>query len=343
MTASAPTAWRRRWRTWIDARAPRQDRLTLTQRTVYILPSKGGLGYALVVLILLLAAINEQLNLAYALAFLLGGVGLSAMWLTHANLRGLTLSLGSIASVHAGQSLSMPVVLDASALPRGRYGLTLRAVGEADESLPADVSGEVAQGRQSTVHVALAARQRGWLELPRLRIDTTYPLGLFRAWAYWRARQRVLIWPALDPHAPPLPDSSVDGGSRAAAAAQPVDVPDGLRPWRRGDTLRSVAWKKSATRLASGLPPVSREASSRPHQECWVEWEQAPGLPLEARLSRLASWVVMAEQRALDLGQPYGLRMPNLTLGPAQGPQHLQQCLDTLATWGTTAPGEEGS
>lgn len=327
--------WRRRWRAWSNARSPRQDQLTLTQRTVYILPSKGGLGYALVVTVLLLAAINEQLNLAYALTFLLGGVGLSAMWLTHANLRGLTLSLGNIASVHAGQSLSMPVRLDAVSLVRGRFGLSLRAEGEDDDTLPSDVPGEVARGHQNTVLVPLAAPRRGWLELPRLRIDTTYPLGLFRAWAYWRARQRVLVWPALDPHAPPLPDSHADGGSRAAAAALAADIPDGLRPWRRGDTLRSVAWKKSATRLASGLPPVSREASLRAHQECWVEWDQAQGLPLEARLSRLASWLVMAEQRALDVGQPYGLRLPDRTIGPAQGAQHLQQCLDTLATWGS--------
>lgn len=329
------SGWRRRWRAWSNARSPRQDQLTLTQRTVYILPSKGGLGYGVVVTVLLLAAINEQLNLAYALAFLLGGVGLSAMWLTHANLRGLTLSLGSMASVHAGQSLSMPVRLDATSLARGRLGLTLHAVGEDDDTLPSEVPGEVARGHQSTVLVPLTAHRRGWLELPRLRIQTTYPLGLFRAWAYWRARQQVLVWPALDPHAPPLPDSDADGGSRSAAASRPVDMPDGLRPWRRGDTLRTIAWKKSATRLASGLAPVSREASLRPHQECWVEWEQAQGLPLEARLSRLASWLVMAEQRALDLGQPYGLRLPDRTLGPAHGPQHLQQCLDTLATWGT--------
>ena len=216
------TGWRRRWRAWSNARSPRQDQLTLTQRTVYILPSKGGLGYALVVGVLLLAAINEQLNLAYALAFLLGGVGLSAMWLTHANLRGLTLSLGTIASVHAGQSLSMPVRLDATKLSRGRFGLVLRANTEDDDTLPSEVPGEVMHGHQSTVLVPLAASQRGWLELPRLRIDTTYPLGLFRAWAYWRARQRVLVWPALDPHAPPLPDSGADGGVRAAVVTRCV-------------------------------------------------------------------------------------------------------------------------
>ena len=223
---------------------------------------------------------------------------------------------------------------DATLLARGRFGLMLHAIGENDETLPSSVPGEVAPGHQSTVLVPLTAHRRGWLELPRLRIDTTYPLGLFRAWAYWRASQQVLVWPALDPHAPPLPDSDADGGSRSAAASRPVDTPDGLRPWRRGDTLRAIAWKKSATRLASGQAPVSREASLRPHQECWVEWDQAQGLPLEARLSRLASWLVMAEQRALDLSQPYGLRLPDRDLGPAHGPQHLQQCLDALATWG---------
>jgi len=147
------------------------------------------------------------------------------MWLTHANLRGLSLSLGNMVSVHAGQSLSMPVRLDATSLARGRFGLSLRALTDDDAPVPSGVAGEVSRGHQSTVFVPLKAPHRGWLELPRLRVDTSYPLGLFRAWAYWRARQRVLVWPALDPHAPPLPDSDVQGDARAAAAMRQADVP----------------------------------------------------------------------------------------------------------------------
>lgn len=324
-------ALRQRWRRWVDERSPRLDRQTFTQRNVYIVPGRGGLGFAAVVLVLLLASINEQLNLGYALAFLLGGVGLSAMWLTHGNLRGLSLSLGAINSVHAGQALQVPVVLDAGELKRGRYGL-LMSTTDAQGMLA--VPAEVAAGHQTTATLAIPAEARGWMTLPRLRVLTTYPLGLFRAWGYWRTARRVLIWPALEARPPALPDLPADGGGTVGLPTTHVELPDGLRPWRQGDTLRTIAWKKSANRLASGLDPVSREASGRPRLERWIDWTHAAGLPTEARLSRLASWVVMAERQALHDGQPYGLRLPGVTIACTQGSAHMHRCLDTLAAWG---------
>ena len=68
-------------------------RCTLTQRNIYILPTKAGLAFALTLMVLLLASINYQLNLGYVLTFLLAGSGVVSMHLTHGTLRGLTLHL----------------------------------------------------------------------------------------------------------------------------------------------------------------------------------------------------------------------------------------------------------
>jgi uncharacterized protein (DUF58 family) len=57
------------------------------------------------------------------------------------------------------------------------------------------------------------------------------------------------------------------------------------------------------------------------------------GLPLEARLSRLATWLVNAEQANADQNTVYGLRMPGTDVAYDAGPAHLSQCLDTLALW----------
>lgn len=326
-------AWSSRWKRWIDSRSPRQNQLTLTQRNVYILPAKGGWVYAAVVGVLLVAAINEQLNLAYALAFLLGGVGLSAMWLTHSNLRGLSLTLGPCLSVHAGQALQAQVLLDAQSHRRGRYGLTLHG----------QVPCEVGPGQQAVVHVSVPTTQRGWMLLPRWRVDSTYPLGLFRAWAYWRAAPAVLIWPALEPQAPPLPDGLGGDGDRPTSAQHlAAPLPEEVREWQRGDALRTIAWKKSATRLASGQNPISRYHPAQARQTLWIDWDDAAGLPAEARLSRLAAWLVMAEQQALHGGQAYGLTLPGMRLECAHGQAHLHRCLDALAQWGQVGGHEVG-
>ena len=113
-------ALRARVRAWFDARTPRTDRWTLTQSNIYILPTRAGWLYALTLFVMLLASINYQLNLGYVLTFLLAGVGLAAMHLTHATLRGLTLHLRTPAPAFAGDAATVEVVLDSPARLRHR-------------------------------------------------------------------------------------------------------------------------------------------------------------------------------------------------------------------------------
>ena len=51
----------------------------------------------------------------------------------------------------------------------------------------------------------------------------------------------------------------------------------------------------------------------------------------EARLSRLAAWVLQAE----STGLPYGLRLGELTLAPALGASQRDACLRALALHGS--------
>lgn len=322
-----------RWSDWWEARLPRQDQIRLTQRNLYILPTRAGLSFAVVVMVLLLAAINEQVNLGYALAFLLAGAGMAALYQTHGNLQGVSLRLQSLHSVHAGQVLRLAVTLSNQHKRLGRHGLQISVD---TRSMPQHV--ELAPGSEGTVEVDVPTLQRGWLTLPRLTIETRYPLGLFRAWAFWRPESRVLVWPALDPHAPQLPDLPGQGEHALAATAQArdADMPEGLRDHRRGDPLRWVAWKKSTRTLATGGNLVSREPSGGRTPDRWLDHDLSPGLqhlPSEARLSRLASWLVQAEQEADSSGGAYGLRLPGQTWPCGRGPHHLRQCLDALAMW----------
>jgi hypothetical protein len=66
---------------------------TLTQRNVYILPTRPGLMLAPHCCVLLVASINYQLNLGYLLTFLLAGSAVVGMHVCHGTLRGLRLHL----------------------------------------------------------------------------------------------------------------------------------------------------------------------------------------------------------------------------------------------------------
>jgi len=101
---------------------------------------------------------------------------------------------------------------------------------------------------------------------------------------------------------------------------------DGVRAYRRGDTLRQVVWKKAAH--TGEL--VSRESSAGgTRREMWLKWTQAPMADPEARLSRLAAWVIGADAA----GQIYGLRLPGVEIAPSTGTAHRHAALQALAAW----------
>lgn len=342
----SPRAIRQRVNAWWEARLPRRDELTLTQRNLYILPTKAGWAFTLVFIVLLLASINEQVNLGYALSFLLGGASMAALYQTHGNLHGVNLRLLTLRSVHAGQVLRVGITLSNKHRKLGRFGLQVTAGPKAPEGTMEGPGtpqhAELGPGSDCTVEVDVATQQRGWLTLPRITIDTRFPLGLFRAWAYWLPQTRVLIWPALDANAPALPQGRRLEMSEHAQRATSVtsEMPEGLRDYRRGDPMRWIAWKKSSLALASGTGLVSREPAHGHSPDLWLDFERSPGLAgldAEARLSRLASWLIQAEQDASASGQLYGLRLPGVAVECNAGAHHLRHCLDSLALWSPTA------
>lgn len=329
--ASAPkpesNGIRPRWRRWWDARHPRRDSLQLHHGNVYILPTRAGWVFGLTLLVLLLASINFQLNLGYMLTFLLGGSAVVSMHVTHRNLRGLALHLREPQPVHAGESALLDVVLDHQEA-RSRLALGLRA-GDAAHGVADWTWCDLAPQASTTVHLSVAAEQRGRHPLPRIVLHTRYPFGLFHAWSVWRPAAQLLVWP--QPEAPPAPLAAAaesPAGSHQARP-RPGEEVDGVRDWRRGDPLRLIAWKKSSRTLASTGTLVSRERESRVQRDTWLEWSAAAPLPPEARLSRLTAWVWMLDRT----GATYGLRLPGQELPPGSGDLHRLRCLEALAMW----------
>ena len=315
---------RGRFRRWWQARLPRSDTVLLTQRNVYILPTPAGLMFAATLLVLLLASINYQLNLGYLLTFLLAGSGLVSMHVTHNTLRALTLRLRAPAPVFAGEPALLEAVLTSP--DSARYGIGIKLLDAGASTLTwIDVP---ALG-QASAHVGFVPAQRGLHELPTLSIETRFPLGLFRAWAIWRPASQLLVYPAPERPAAPLPPARAVAGGLARARSTEGGEVEGVRAYRRGDPLKLVYWKKAAKSLASGGELVSRDTAGAVHQQLWLDWQSCGTLPPEERLSRLAAWVLAAQQA----GAEYGLGLPGADIEPSEGEAHRRRCLEVLALW----------
>ena len=63
-------------------------------------------------------------------------------------------------------------------------------------------------------------------------------------------------------------------------------------------------------------------------QDVLLDWRELHGLAHEARISRLAGWVELAERE----GRRYRLRLSRQAdFGPGRGPEHRHACLRALA------------
>ncbi|MFY3384503.1 DUF58 domain-containing protein [Paracidovorax sp. MALMAid1276] len=317
---------RQRFQRWWQARLPLSDTLVLTQRNVYILPTGSGWMLALTLAVLLVASINYQLNLGYLLTFLLAGSVVVGMHICHANLRGLTLHLKAPEPHFMGSSTAFEVQLTSERkTPRYGIGLAVHTPGKAAHHWAyADVP---AQG-QCRVQVAFRPERRGLHPVPHLTAETRFPLGTFRVWTYWRPAAQVLVYPAPESPAPPLPPGEPRATGTGAAQSQGIGEFDGVRAYRRGDPLKLVVWKKAAKSLATGTDDlVSRDAQQAQRHELWLDPARAALPDHEARISRLTAWVLQADRLGLD----YGLRLPGVEIAPDSGAAHRMRCLEALA------------
>ncbi|MBL8327945.1 MAG: DUF58 domain-containing protein [Rubrivivax sp.] len=315
---------RRRFVSWIESRLPRSDSWTLTQRNIYILPTKAGWAFGGMLLIMLIGSINYQLNLGYLLTFLLTGCGLVSMQMTHATLKGLTLRLRPVAPVYAGEPAQLEVVLTSPNTRRHGIGLSLfdtRRFGWKQGFIDVPAHGS------ASARLAMVPERRGRHRVPTITIETRFPLGLFRAWSLWRPAAEALAWPRPENPPPALPGSQPAAGEGRFQRRSEGGEFDGVRAWRRGDSMRHVVWKK----VARTGELISRDASAAVNRELWLDWGAArqPGAGLEERLSRLTAWILEAEKN----GQPWGLRLPQRDTAPALGDAHRMAALETLALW----------
>ncbi|MGY0503722.1 DUF58 domain-containing protein [Luteimonas sp. e5] len=285
----------------------------IDRRRIYVLPTRFGLFFLLLVAVMGLGALNYNNNPALLLALLLGGAGLASLLAAHLQLSGLRAEAIAAEPVAAGTAMPLRLAF-ASTHNRVRAGLQLR-MGDSTGmlSLPAQGGG--------VAEIELPTEHRGWLTAERLELSTTRPLGLARAWSILRPDDRFLVYPAPERNGPPLPPTVEDGDHRRPHfAGEDLHL---LRDYQRGDPLRSIAWKASARRDQL----IARTWEQAHGDDVELDWFSLD-LEHEARIRRLAHWVELAERE----GRRWRLHLPLMApIGPGAGAAHRHECLRALA------------
>ncbi len=314
--------WRQRSRDfWL--RLLRRNRaengpILLDRRRIYVFPNRHGMILALVLLAMLVGAINYNNSLAYALTFLLAGLTVVSILHTFRNLHRLRFHVGHGEACFVGEQAAFPLAVDNRGHP-ARFAVVVSLPGEAPRRF------DVAADDQTWLTLHLPATRRGWMPLPRITVETTFPLGLIRGWGYLHLDAETLVYPrpadgrGLPPHTEQPGEGEGDSGSG-------VDDFSQLRPYHPGDSLRHIDWKA----LARERGLLTRQFGGDRSAALWLDWSMLAGRDAEWKLSLLCRWVIEAE----SAGFRYGLRLPHRALEPSNGRAHRRRCLEALALFG---------
>lgn len=302
---------------WIHGQRVDAGCVTLNRRRIYILPTRRGLFFALLLLLLLLGSINYALSLGFVLTFLLAGLGHVAMLHTYRNLSGVQINVGAVAPVFAGEQAQFYVSLEAPG-PRPAIGLHFKN--------QSPVWADLLEPDARSIAVPLPTSQRGWLHPGRMTLFSNFPLGLFRAWSYVDFGARCLVYPRPLPSPLLARGLNADQGGTLNSQQEGADDFSSLRAYRLGDAPRHVAWKAS-TKSENLLTKHFINPSSA---VLWLDWQALSDTDTETRLSRLCALVLEAERTQ----QSYGLRLPGKTITPAFGAAQRARCLKALALFG---------
>jgi uncharacterized protein (DUF58 family) len=305
-------AWARR------RQGPDGDSVVLHRRRTYILPTALGMGFALSLAGMLLASMNYNNNMGFALTFLLAGLGLVTMHWCHQNLSGVTVRGFRLQPTFAGRPARLEMSIENTGQD-ARFDLRASCGGARSGFL------DLAAGRAGALHIELPTRARGRLVIDRIGMQTTFPFGLFRAWAWLHPACEGIVYPAPADHAPAPPAGGPEDAEGRWDEHRGEDDFAGLREFRTGDSPRRVAWKAAAR---GGILPVKVFAGSA-RGSAWLDWADLPAMPVEARLSVLCRWVLDAHAG----GDKFGLRIPGAEIPPAIGPAHRHRCLAALALY----------
>jgi uncharacterized protein (DUF58 family) len=270
--------------------------------------TRVGTGFLVSTLVIGFAAINTGNNALYiGLSFLLGALLLSGM-ASKGGLKHLRVDFESVEEAWAGR----PAYGRLRVTNRSRvWNMRDIIVTAAELDAPLFIA-QLQRRAGSAFDVAFRFQRRGIVRLNRVDLYTRYPFGLFLKKRRVRIDGEVVVYPQLlDERAGRERFRAVEGELFDAHRPGPGHDVHSFRDYVRGDSLRHVAWKKSASLGRWIIKQTELEAGRAVHVV--VDPFKPRGTSdddFERMISEAATAAFDALQRDLDLI----VSIPHLTL-----------------------------
>jgi len=285
---------------------------SITQKNIYILPSKAGWLFITSLIAILSGAINYNNSMVYLLCFFLVSLGFIAMIMTHKNLKNISIYSHPSNATFPGKTINFQFVAK-SDNKNNHYSLQTN-----------DQFFSVTPEQDAEFHISEKAHRRGRQNPGRFKIYTEFPLGLFHAWAQVNIENTVIVYPKPVKHH--NEKTQFYDKNQQQRNIEGNDEFAGIRDFVKGDSPKSMAWKT----IARTHQLYTKEFNTEAGDIVLFDFEQLHDVQnTEEKLSILCDLVLQANAEQLS----YGLKLPNTTIKPDHGSSHLHHCLSALALY----------
>ena len=289
----------------------------LSRKNLYMLPTRHGFIFSIVLLAMLLVAVNYNNSLAYLMSFTLFSTVLASMLYTQRNLDGLCISYGDCRPVFAGKTLTYTLILS-NRTKRDRFDIGIEIKGE--QSRRRDFSAY----ESLNIECSTTVKERGWYPLPPVQVNTRFPLGLLFSWCKPAELERKsLVYPA-PAEWQDFPARYTGNSAKPGQSRSNNEDFSGLRQFRNGDSPQHIDWKT----YARGKGLHSKEFHGGDMPQMIFSWDDAHG-DKEQRISLLTRWIIEAGAQGIR----FGLDMPGYKLEPSNDERQVTKCLNFLALY----------
>lgn len=307
------------------------DNKNTRKQRIYIMPTRHGLLFGLMLFAMLIGAINYNNSMAYILTFLLGSLSLVTILHTYRNLAGMVINEAPPLPVFSGELAKFPLILD-NRNRHIRFAITFIRSSKKKWRLNQTSTNShittcnIDQNQLERIEVPVRSLHRGLLKAGRIKVYTIFPLGLFTAWSTIDVKQACLVYPKPEGQKS-LPPVDLTESTGIQGKYSGTDDFTGFRNYQAGDSIKNIAWKVYAQQKGLFVKRFIGSGSDKLH----LRWNDVSHLPdIESRLSQLCCWLIEAESQSLQ----YGLNIPEVSLGTGHGEKHLHLCLASLAKYG---------
>ena len=294
---------------------------TASKSKIFIIPTREGLVFLLVGVVLFIIALAYTHNLAFSAAAVFMSIIMISAFFTNNNLSMLEIRGVRAIGGESGKAELKVAVFNKSRHQRFCFECSLAG------STSFLISLEPKEG--GTVSIPLRG-ERGSYRYGRITLSTQFPFGLFRSWRNYQISGMFFIYPDFKGN---LALTAFQGGDPKGGRLSSLETESGSEEffghqrYREEDSLYRLDWKAYA-RERGLWSKIFKDPSSLRFR---IDYERIPLKEREEKLAQMALWIEQAEA----LGAFYKVYLEGASLPTAwgRGAKYFQDCMEALSVW----------